>query len=402
MTTATTQETAVTQKVRISSIDLMRGIVMVIMALDHSREFFHLGGFFYDATNMQTTTPVLFFTRWITHFCAPTFVFLAGTSIFITSKRKTPAELSLFLLSRGFWLLVIEVVVMRFALFFNFHYDVIVLQVIWAIGASMILMALLVRLPFKILLGIGLLITLTHNLGDGLRLQPGETFFGIWSLLKQPGFVPLTENTNILSFYPMLPWLGVMILGYCLGKLYTSEFGATARRKLLLQLGLICIALFIVIRFINVYGDPAPWSEQKNALYTFMSFLNCTKYPPSLLYLLMTLGPVLVLLSWMDQKSFSMANPLVVLGRVPMFFYILHFYILHSVSLLLFMRKTNISLSEIDFHFNKSFGGLTPEAGYSLPWAFIAWISVVLLLYPFCYWYNNYKSTHRHWWLSYL
>jgi uncharacterized membrane protein len=402
MTTATMQETAVTQKVRISSIDLMRGIVMVIMALDHSREFFHLGGFFYDATNMQTTTPVLFFTRWITHFCAPTFVFLAGTSIFITSKRKTAGELSLFLLSRGFWLLVIEVVVMRFALFFNFHYDVIVLQVIWAIGASMILMAILVRLPFKILLGIGLLITLTHNLGDGLRLQPGDTFFGIWSLLKQPGFVPLTESTNILSFYPMLPWLGVMILGYCLGKLYTSEFGASARRKLLLQLGLICIALFIVIRFINVYGDPAPWSEQKNALYTFMSFLNCTKYPPSLLYLLMTLGPVLVLLSWMDQKSFSIRNPFVVLGRVPMFFYILHFYILHTVSLLLFMRKTNITLSDIDFHFNKSFGGLTPEAGYSLPWAFIAWISVVLLLYPFCYWYNNYKSTHRHWWLSYL
>ena len=401
-TTASIPTTLTTDKVRVSSIDLMRGIVIVIMALDHSREFFHLGGFFYNATDMQTTTPVLFFTRWITHFCAPTFVFLAGTSIFLVSLRKTPNELTLFLLSRGLWLILIEVVVMRFSFFFNFYYDVTVLQVIWAIGISMVCLSLLVRLNIKAILSIGAGIVLLHNATDGIRLTPGQPFYAIWTILHQPGFIPVTEDRGILSFYPFLPWLGVMLLGFCFGRLYSPSFTTEQRRKMLLQIGVAATVLFVILRGINIYGDPVPWSSQKDGLYTFMSFLNCTKYPPSLLYLLMTLGPVITVLAFIDNKNFSFSNPFVVLGRVPMFFYILHFYLLHSVSVMLFLQKKNLHLSDLDFHFSKSFGGLTPEAGYSLPWAFVAWISVILLLFPLCYWYNQYKSTHRHWWLSYL
>jgi uncharacterized membrane protein len=391
-----------TTKTRVSSIDIMRGIVMVIMALDHARDFLHLGAVAYNPTDMATTTPALFFTRWITHFCAPTFVFLAGTSIYINAQRKPKKDLTYFLISRGLWLILLELVVVRFGLFFNVYYDIIVLQVIWVIGASMIIMALLIHVPYYVVMTLGLIILFGHNLADTMQLKQGDTFFPVWAVLRQSGFVTLSSDHAILAFYPLLPWAGIMMLGYCLGRLYQNDFDPAQRQKLLFRIGCTCIVLFILIRFTNVYGDPSVWSVQKNNLFTIMSFLNTTKYPPSLLYALMTLGPVLVLLSVMDKMNLKILQPFAIFGRVPLFFYILHFYLIHTTALLLFMNKTGTPMSDIDFHFNKSFGGITPEAGYSLFWVYISWMAVILFLFPVCKWYNKYKSTHTDWWLSYL
>lgn len=402
MATAALAPDLVTEKQRINSIDIVRGLVMVVMALDHARDFFHLGGFASDPTNLTSTTPVLFFTRWITHYCAPTFVFLAGTSIFLNLQKKTKKDLSMFLLSRGLWLIVLELVVVRFGIVFNFYYDIIFFQVIWVIGGSMICMAGLIHLNYKTVLAIGLIIVFGHNISDAFRLQPGDSFFAVWTILRQSGFVPLTDNNSLFVIYPLLPWLGIMILGFGLGKLYSGEFTKEERRKFLFILGFSAIALFVILRFINIYGDPAPWSVQKNGVFTFMSFINTTKYPVSLQYTLMTLGPVLVILALMERINFSFLKPFHVFGRVPMFYYVLHFMLIHFISLMLFMNKTGKSFSEIDFHFSKSFGGITAEGGYSLGITYLLWLAVVLALYPLCVWYNRYKSTHKDWWLSYI
>jgi uncharacterized membrane protein len=401
LTAAVPLADAVTEKVRIVSIDIVRGAVMIIMALDHVRDFFLQGALTSDPTNLQTTTPQLFFTRWITHYCAPTFVMLAGTSIYISTKRKPKGELSMFLLTRGLWLILLEVVVVRFGLFFNFYYDVTVFQVIWAIGASMVLMSLLIHLSYRTLLIIGLSIIFFHNLTDLVALKPGDSFYVVWGFLRQSGFFNITPSTVFWVPYPVLPWLGIMIFGFCLGKLYT-DYNAEERKKKLLMYGLITTCLFIMLRFINLYGDPAPWSVQKNALYTLISFLNTTKYPVALLYALMTLGPVMIILSLLENVKSKLLKPLIVFGRVPLFYYLVHFYLIHVTSLLFFMNKTGKSFSEIDFHFDKGFGGLTAEGGYSLGAAYLVWTTLVVLLYPLCNWYNNYKSSHSHWWLSYL
>ena len=390
------------ERQRISSIDLVRGVVMVIMALDHVRDFYHFGAFSYNPTDMTTTTPALFFTRWVTHFCAPTFVFLAGTSIFLGTRRKSKKELSRFLLSRGLWLIFIEVVVVRFAFFFNFYYDLTILQVIWAIGVSMICMAGLIHFSPKIVLAIGLIIVFGHNITDAWQLQPTDSGYVIWALLRQTGFIQVSQHVAVLAFYPILPWLGIMILGFCMGQLYARGFDPVRRRKLLFQLGGVATALFIILRLINVYGDPAPWIDQKNALYTFMSFLNTTKYPVSLQYALMTLGPVLMLLSWLEKKEAPRLKPLIVFGRVPLFYFVIHFFLIHFTALLFFMNKTGTSFNGLDFHISKGFGGLTGENGYSLFWVYVAWVAIVVALYPLCRWYDKYKSTHANWWLSYL
>lgn len=306
------------------------------------------------------------------------------------------------MLTRGLWLIVLELVVVRFAIVFNFYYDVIFFQVIWVIGASMVCMAGLIHLNYKAVLAIGLLIVFGHNIFDAFRLQPGDPLFALWTVLRQFGVVPLTENNALFVIYPLLPWLGIMMLGFGLGKLYSGEYTKEQRQKILFILGFSALGLFIFLRTINIYGDPAPWSAQKNGMFTFMSFLNTTKYPVSLLYTLMTLGPVLVILALMEKINFSFLKPFQVFGRVPMFYYVLHFSLIHAISLALFMNKTGKSLGDIDFHFNKSFGGITPEGGYSLGITYLLWMAVVIFLYPLCVWYNRYKSTHKDWWLSYI
>ena len=400
--TATPQADVLTEKPRIASIDIMRGLVMVIMALDHARDFYHADAFVYDPLDLERTTPFLFFTRFITHFCAPTFVLLAGTSVRISEQKKTKKELSWFLLTRGFWLIVLEVTVVRFSMFFNLFYDVTAFQVIWAIGFSMVVLALVIHLPFNTILALGVLITVGHDLLHAFSLQGDDPFVLLWSLIHQFNIVEVAPDVSLFILYPFLPWFGILLLGYCLGEWFRKNYDPALRKKRLLRTGIFAILLFIVLRSFNLYGDPAPWSEQKNMLYSLLSFLSVTKYPVSLQYALVTLGPVLIALSYLERVNTSALRPLSVIGRVPLFYYILHFYLLHLGAIVLLMIRTGKGPSEIDFHFNAGFGGIPPGQGYPLFGAYVAWIAVVLILYPFCSWYNNYKSTHKHWWLSYL
>jgi uncharacterized membrane protein len=388
------------EKPRISSIDLMRGIVMVIMALDHSRDFFHTDAIVFEPTDLTKTNPVLFFTRWITHYCAPTFVFLSGVSVCISLQRKSKKELSWFLLTRGFWLVVLELTVIRFGIMFNLYYDALVFQVIWVIGASMMVLSALIYLETKTIFILGLIIVFGHNLLDMIHTKPEDgASFVLMAFLHHTGFFPL--GPFLLVIYPLIPWLGIMMAGVGLGMLYKNSVASEKRKKILLISGLSAIGLFILLRAIGLYGDPAPWSVQHNAVFTFMSFVNCTKYPPSLLYTLMTLGPVLVILSLMEKVTVKSSNPFLIFGRVPLFYYILHFYFIHFGAWALYVVLHNVDLSTFDFHFNQTFG-IPLEGRFPLIGAYIAWITVVALLYPICKWYNRYKSTHQQWWLSYL
>lgn len=390
-------------KPRISSIDIVRGIVMVIMALDHTRDFFHYDSLQMEPTDLTRTYPALFFTRLVTHWCAPTFVMLAGTSIFISSQRKSKRDLSLFLLSRGTWLILVEVVVIRFGILFNFYYDFIIFQVIWAIGASMIVMAALIFLGDNILVILAALLLFGRNLLDGITLTPADAGFWPWLFFYQNGFAEGPAGVSIAVPYPVLPWLSIMLGGYVLGMLYRSSVAPKDRQRYLLIAGATAIVVFIALRYSNVYGDPAPWSAQKDAMFTLMSFLKCTKYPASLLYTLMTLGPILILLAMLEKIQTTVLQPFAVFGRVPLFYYVLHFYLIHGLAIVSYMITTHKTWSDLDFHAGKAFGGISSDdGGYSLGVTYLVWIGVVLTLYPLCRAYNRYKSTHTQWWLSYL
>jgi uncharacterized membrane protein len=292
--------------------------------------------------------------------------------------------------------------VIRFGFVFNLYYDFVIFQVIWVIGASMVILSALIFLPERIILIIGLLVVFGHNTFDRLQLQPGDSGFVLWTFLRQSGIFEIVPGRLLFVPYALFPWLGIMLTGFGLGAWYSKTFDASVRKKYLFRTGLFAFGLFVVLRSFNLYGDPAHWSQQKNLVFTVMSFLNCTKYPVSLLYTLMTLGPTLIILSFMETINNSQLKPFVVFGRVPMFYYILHFYLIHSLALVLYMYTSGIGFSSIDFHFSKGFGGIPPNTGVTLPWVYVAWISVVLMLYPLCKWYNQYKSTHKDWWLSYL
>jgi uncharacterized membrane protein len=407
MTSTITATTPLTQdslvgKPRIASIDIMRGIVMVIMALDHTRDFYHHATGVFDPTDLTKTNPALFFTRIVTHFCAPTFVFLSGISAYISSQRKSLKELSLFLFTRGVWLIFLEFTVVRFGLVFNLYYDFIIFQVIWVIGASMVVLAGLIFLGHRIVLAIGLILVFGHNLLDVIQLGPEHNGHMVWLIIQQSGFVASGSGEFYLIAYPLLPWLGIMLTGYGAGLIYNKTFDSARRKNILMYTGLASIFIFIVLRYTNVYGDPSSWSTQKNMMFTFMSFLNVTKYPVSLQYTLMTLGPVLIIMSWMENLKTNILEPMRIIGRVPLFYYILHFYIIHFTSLCVYMIVSDVSWSDIDFHFSKGFGGIPAGTGYALGWVYVAWISIVVALYPLCRWYHHYKSTHQHWWLGYL
>jgi uncharacterized membrane protein len=389
-------------KPRITSIDLLRGIVMVIMAIDHVRDFFHIDASTGVPTNMATTTPQLFFTRWITHFCAPTFVFLAGTSTYLSGIKKTKSELAGFLIRRGFWLIVVEFLVMSLAFTFNPLYNVFILQVIWAIGISMVLLGLIIRLPFNVILILGLLIICAHNLLDAPEAAlHGKVGFW-WDLMHRGNFAVYTiiPNHIIIILYPFLPWFGVMCCGYCFGKLYENGTAPQARRKMLMQIGFVVTILFIVLRLINTYGDPAPWSVQRNAVYTFLSFLNTTKYPPSLLYLCMTLGPAILFLAIIEDVQNRLSNFFIVFGRVPFFYYVVHFYYIHALCVVAFFvfgyTSKDIVPKSTPFLFRPD------DFGFSPPGVYAVWFFVIITLYPIFKWYNKYKSTHNQWWLSYV
>ena len=394
---------------RVMSIDLVRGLVMIIMALDHIRDFFlkvsnaSADTITLDPTNPATTTPGLFFTRWITHFCAPTFLLLTGVSAYLYGQKRSKNELSLFLLKRGVFLVLVEMIIITLGWTFNPLYNLFILQVIWAIGASMIVMSLLVRLSYTTILAIGLLIVFGHNLLDNPSISDplkggmlaDLTYFGHFAVYN------IDSNHFIIVIYSFLPWTGVMAIGYCMGKWYGKSMDAQKRKKLLFRTGLAIVLFFIVLRFLNVYGDPSRWSSQpRGALYTIFSFLNTTKYPPSLLFLCMTIGPILILLSACEQWQNKFTSILNVFGRVPMFYYILHFYIIHTMVVIVFYMQgygaKDIVTPDVPFLFRP------PTFGYPLPVLYLIWLIVVLILYPLCKWYDKYKNTHHQWWLKYL
>ena len=390
---------------RIQSIDILRGIVMVIMALDHVRDYFHIYAWTDDPLNLETTTPALYFTRYITHFCAPTFVFLSGVSIYLQSLRKTKPELSAFLIKRGLWLIFVELVIVSFAWSFNPAFERFPLAVIWSIGVSMFLLGFLIRLPYKVILGLGLLIVFGHNLLDLPEAAPGFNGSFWLDLLHSSKWTSyqIIGNSKLIIAYPFLPWLGLMLMGYCAGLLFSPQFDTARRKKLLTQMGIGLLVLFFILRGINIYGDPVAWSPQRSELYTFFSFMNIHKYPPSLLYMCVTIGCVLLLLPYLEKLKNRFTKIMVIFGRTAFFYYILHLYLIHVLAMISFYihGHTLEKIAETDSVFKWKF--VVPGEGFDLIGVYAVWIFVIVCLYPVCKWYDHYKTNHKEkWWLSYL
>jgi uncharacterized membrane protein len=408
---------------RINSIDLLRGIVMVIMMLDHTRDYIHYGALLFDPLDLSKTTTSLFLTRWITHYCAPVFVFLAGTGAYLQfAKGKSKSELSRFLISRGVWLIILEVTIVRAAAFFNLDPRFLFfLQVIFVIGFSMIVLAALVHLTLKIIAGFGLVMIAIHNFFDRFPATPWQgpqspvpgLGAKIWMLLHQPGVFPIGPrfpSPLMFVLYPLIPWIGVMAVGYAFGALYTKD--VQIRRRWLLTIGGVATAVFIVIRAIDKYGEPQHWSRQKNLVFTVLSFINTTKYPPSLDYLLMTLGPAIIALAIFESTrnvaagastsiGSALGNFFIIFGRVPLFYYILQWVTAHTIAVVLhaaFGKPVRwLFQTPIEWFSNPPTGN-----GFSLWVVYLSWIGGVLLLYPLCKWFAGVKARRRDWWLSYL
>ena len=375
---------AAAERERLQSVDILRGVVMVVMALDHVRDFVSVTGF--NPTDLSRVTPALFLTRWVTHFCAPTFVFLAGCGAYLgRAAGKTRPELSRFLVSRGLWLVLLELTVIRVAWSFELTDNWV--GVIWAIGWSMVALAALIWLPTWAVGAFGLAMIAGHNAFDGVHGG------ALWTVLHDQAPAHLLF-WDIFIAYPLVPWVGVMAAGYALGPVLRSE--PERRRRTLVALGVACIALFVGLRALNVYGDPSPWSHQRTALYTALSFINVTKYPPSLLFLLVTLGPALLALAALDRVRVPGANPFLVFGRVPFFYYLAHLYLIHLVAVAILLPTQGLAAFTVspDVH--------PGESGLSLPWVYVVWIAVVVALYWPCRWYAGVKARTRNPLLSYL
>ena len=386
---------------RVQSIDLLRGAVMIIMALDHVRDYFHDAAFQFDPLDLEKTTPILFMTRWITHFCAPTFVFLAGTSAFLSGQRRSRKDLSLFLLKRGLWLILLEFTILNFGWGFNITFPSIAFIVIWALGVSMIVLAALVYLPLRWIFVIGVVLVAGHNLLDPIRVQ-GEDAAAIgWSLLHSPGLFNV-GNRILFIGYPIIPWIGVMALGYCFGQLYSEEFTTEQRRRILLYIGGGAILLFILLRSGNFYGDSAHWKPQSTFLYSLLSFINTSKYPPSLLYLLMTLGPSMLFLAATEKAVNPFTKIIITYGRVPLFYYLIHIYVIHLVAMFA-AEFSGFDWRDMVIVFWVNFEPKLKGYGFNLGVVYLVWILMVAALFPLCRWYDKYKSKNRHKaWLSYL
>jgi uncharacterized membrane protein len=384
---------------RLTSIDAVRGLVMILMALDHVRDFLHRDAMLFSPTDLTRTTPLLFFTRWITHFCAPVFMFTAGLGAFFWWQHgRTRAQLSRFLLTRGLWLIVLELTVMRAAYQFSLSMrHPVLLLVLWALGASMVGMAALVWLPLRMLAILSVVVIALHNCLDPIRAARFGSAAGWWNVLHEPGVFRIGTAVVVVG-YPLIPWIAVMAAGFCCGPIFRMD--PASRRRTLLTIGAAATAAFLVLRAINIYGDPVRWSG------SLLSFLNTTKYPPSLEFLLMTLGPALLLLACFDRWTPGRNNPVVIFGRVPLFYYVLHFYAAHAVaSLMAIVRYGRPALSFAFMPFPSTGGprGLfPPDFGYPLWVVYVAWVLIVAGLYPVCRWFAGVKARRRDWWLSYL
>jgi uncharacterized membrane protein len=390
-------ETIPAKRIRLESVDLLRGAIMIIMALDHVRDFFSASGL--NPTDPATTTIPLFFTRWITHFCAPVFFLLTGTGAYLSLRKKSKSELSWFLFTRGLWLIFLDLTVVRcLGWQFNFDYHLTLILVLWALGWSMITLSALVYLPTWLVATFGVVLIATHNLFDAVQSSNP-----VWVILHSPDFLINRPEHVVFVTYALIPWIGVTAAGYGLGQVFSSGWTPERRKTFLLHLGIGLTAAFIVIRAINIYGDPLRWSAQKSAAFTVLSFLNTTKYPPSLLYLLMTLGPAMLFLRVVDGWTPGILRPAMVFGRVPMFYYLLHVPLIHILAVITCYARYGQahwmfeSVGLDNFPITKP-----PGWGYSLPVIYCVWILVVVSLYPLCRWFADLKQRSSANWLSYF
>lgn len=387
--------TARPARTRIDSVDIVRGVIMVLMALDHTRDYFGIPG--QNPTDLATASAALFLTRWITNICAPVFFLLTGTGAYLSLRRRSPGNLAGFLFTRGLWLIALDMVVLRcFAYQFNVDYKVTLLLVLWALGWAMIALAALVRLPAPLVTAVGAVMIVAHNLFDSVRSASP-----LWAVLHQPGFVLNTPAHVVFAAYPLIPWIGVTAVGFGLGQIYS--WGATRRRAFLLRLGLVLTLAFIALRALNVYGDPSRWLRHDTMLYTVLSFLNTTKYPPSLLFLLMTLGPALLFLGAVDGDVPRALRPAIIFGRVPLFFYIVHFPLIHLLALAVCYARYGAGHWMFESPDLGHYPFTPPPGwGFSLPAVYLTWALIVCAMYPLCRWYAALKARRNDAWLSYI
>lgn len=389
------ETTAPFTKHRIYSIDILRGIIMIIMALDHVRDYYT--NVPYDALDLTKTSPILFFTRWITHFCAPTFVFLSGVSVWLSSRKRTTKETAIFLLKRGLWLIILELTVIDFGWMLDPGFHFIMLQVIWAIGWSMIFLAALIALRLRpVYIGlIGLVVVFGHNLLDHVDAKSLGNYKILWDLLHQQDFVQEGKRELILVLYPLVPWIGVMAAGYWFGTLFNLP--AEQRKPLFIKIGVACLLLFVLLRGFNIYGDPFPRQPQPVWWKTALEFIKCQKYPPSLLYLLMTLGISIIALALFEGVNNKVSRFFTVYGKVPFFYYLLHIYIIHVSQVIV-----AFSLGFTSQDLQNAFQGNPGRWGFDLWVIYAIWAAVVLLLYYPCRWFMKVKHVRTNWWLSYI
>jgi len=388
---------------RIKSIDILRGQVMILMALDHVRDFFHLGSFFRDPLNLSSTTPALFMTRWLTHFCAPVFVFLAGISSFLFVQKTGDNKKSfIFIFSRGIFLILLELTVINFAWTFDIGFSFQLLQVIWAIGFSMVFLSFAMFLPNKVILIIGIIIVSGHNIFDTISFNGKDLVSLLWYFLHQSQSVQLNSGKMISFSYPILPWIGILFIGYGLGFLFSNKTNNEKRIRTLLIMGIASCLVFLSLRYFNLYGDHSNWFKSSDFLKSIFSFINTTKYPPSLLFTLMTLGPAMILLSIYENHKSPINTVFITFGRVPLFFYIVHLYLTHLAALVILSISggnwKDLILTDAVFRTASLY-----NYGYSLPIVYFVWLLLILSLYPLCKIYGSYKEAHKgNLWLKYF
>jgi uncharacterized membrane protein len=369
------------------------------MALDHTRDFFHIEAFQFLANDLTKTSAFLFLTRWVTHICAPAFALLAGISAFLYgNKVNSKKELFVYLFTRGLLLILLELTVIRYAWRFYIDYSSIGGLVIWALGWSMIFLSVLIYLPRRILLSLSLSILFLHNLLDGMEIPQNKILDLLLAFFHQSRFVTFSNNFGIFILYPVLPMIGLIGLGYSLGDWFKEGFDKEKRFRYLLVFGLGMIMLFILLRLLNQYGDPNPWSYQKNNLFTFLSFINVAKYPMSLDYILITIGPSFIILAMIEKMDSILLKPLNVIGRVSLMYYIVHLFFIHFLALVLAILTHPSEFSEI----TTSKWGKLADYGYSLPIVYLIWISIVTILYFFCIRYDTFKRKSKPKWLRYF
>jgi uncharacterized membrane protein len=383
---------------RIASVDVLRGLAMVLMVLDHTRDFAHRESFLFDPTDLEQATPDIFLTRWITHFVAPIFVLLAGTSARLQVEAgRSRRSIARFLVVRGLWLVFLELTVVRLGIWFNADPAFLgMLQVIWALGVSMIVLAALVFLPDLVIAAIGLAVVVGHNLLDGVRRAPDLEL--AWSILheRQNFAIFSTQGPDLFVLYPLLPWIGVMALGYALGRVYRGATLAGSRRWLLVGAGVATTAAWVVVRAINDYGDPFPWRSSPDALTSALSFLNAEKYPPSFDFLAMTLGPALIALGLLDGVRGDRAplRWLATLGAVPLFFYLAQWFVAHGLAVM----AEAVAGQDVAWHVMtppERFSAIPPDAGFPLPVVYLLWLAALVILYPLSAWYRGIRERRR-------